>query len=64
MPKLAVTITDEMQNALDEEAGKRGAPVSSVVREAIKEFFQKRGKKIDGGVTWGGNRRGEQGSEE
>jgi hypothetical protein len=57
MPKLAVTVTEEMEEALNREAGKRGAPVSSVVREAIKEFFEKRGIQIGGEVSWGGNRR-------
>jgi len=56
--KLAVTINPAMEQALIEEAEKRGAPVASVVREAVKEFFEKRGVKLDAGVDWGGARRG------
>lgn len=57
MPKLGINVTHEMEKALAEEARKRGAPVASVVREAIKEFFEKRGVHVDGGVSWGGDRR-------
>jgi predicted transcriptional regulator len=57
MPKKAISFTDEMQAALDDEAKRRAAPVSAVVREAIKEFLEKRGNKVDSDVNWGGNRR-------
>ena len=58
MAKLAVTVNAAMEKALIDEAAKRGAPVASVVREAVKEFFEKRGVKLDAGVDWGGARRG------
>lgn len=55
--KVVFTVTDDMEEALNEEARRRGAPVASVVREVLKEFFAKQGKKVDSEVTWGGNRR-------
>ncbi len=57
--KLVFTVTDEIEAALIEEAKRRGAPLSSVIREAVKEFFEKRGIQVDSEVTWGGNRRSE-----
>lgn len=57
MAKLGVTIPSAMDKALTEIAEQRGAPVSALVREAIHEWLEKRGKKVESKVTWGGDRR-------
>lgn len=57
MPKLGLTITDEMEEGLRKESQRTGAPIAALVREAIAKLLNERGIPIEENVTWGGNRR-------
>lgn len=59
MARLGLTITNQMANALNEEAEKTGAPIASLARMALEEFLESRGYEINTSITWGGKRRGE-----
>lgn len=59
MAKLGVTIPADMDAALEKVAKQRGAPVSSLVREAIRDWLSKQGIEVSGEVSWGGDRRSE-----
>jgi hypothetical protein len=59
MPKLGVTINDDMETALTRHAKKRGAPLAYIVREALKEWLEKHGDHVTTEVAWGGDRRPE-----
>lgn len=56
MPKTGVTLTDEMNTALSRHAEMRGAPVAVLIREAIQEWLERHGDKVESKVTWGGKR--------
>lgn len=62
MPRFAFHTTDEMADALRAAATKRRAPVSSIIREAIEEYFGERGVEFKTRVEWG--KRTEQDTEE
>ena len=57
MPRLGITVTDEMQAALKRVAHKRSTPVANLARQIIIEFLEANGEEITTEVTWGGNRR-------
>ena len=53
MPRFAFHTTEEMAKALRAAAEKRRAPVSSIIREAIEEYFGERGVEFKTRVEWG-----------
>lgn len=53
MPRFAFHTTDEMAEALRLAAKKRRSPVSSIIREAIEEYFGERGVEFKTRVEWG-----------
>jgi len=53
MPRFAFHTTDEMAEALRLAAKKRRAPVSSIIREALEEYFGERGVEFKTHVEWG-----------
>ncbi len=57
MPRLIVTITKKMDVMLKKRSDETGAPVASIVREALEEWGQKRGYDVQNDVTWGGSKR-------
>lgn len=59
MPKKYITVSDEMDRMIQEESEKRGAPYALIVREAIREWADKRGIRLDEIVAWGGPRKTE-----
>lgn len=56
MARIICTVTDETEKALKEIAEGRGAPVSTLIREAIQDYLVKQGKDVNVAVTWGGSR--------
>jgi predicted transcriptional regulator len=53
MPRLLITITDEMDAELRQIAEKRSAPLAALVREAIEEWLERRGREVKSDVVWG-----------
>jgi hypothetical protein len=58
MARLGLTITDEMEGVINEEAEKTHIPSSELVRMALKEFFTQRGYTFRESITRGGYREG------
>ena len=56
MPRIGVTITDQMEQALKAESERTHIPLSSLVRLAVADLLQERGWEINGDVSWGGYR--------
>ena len=56
MPKIAITITSEMDKALRRQSGKTGAPVAEIARRAIARELRRMGEKVTWEVAWGGPR--------
>ena len=53
MKRVVFHAPDEMAQAIEELAAERRAPVASVIREAVEEFFAKRGIEFESRVAWG-----------
>jgi len=57
MPRIICTVdeeTDKAIRALRDERG--GVPLANIVRDALKEYLNKRGYQITASVEWGGYR--------
>jgi|MTBAKSStandDraft_1061840.scaffolds.fasta_scaffold52415_2 hypothetical protein len=61
MPRLLITVTDEMDAELRRIAAERSAPIAALVREALEEWLAQRGKQIKSDVVWGRRPTSEQG---
>jgi len=58
MPRIIVTVTDEIYEALLALADERGTPYAHIAREYIARGLEADGKPIENKkVRWGGNRR-------
>lgn len=64
MARLGLRITDEMGDALKQEAAKTRILSSELVRMALEEFLAKRGYKLESTIEWGGNRHGDKAENE
>jgi hypothetical protein len=53
MQRIVFHAPEDMAQALREEASSRLAPVSAIVREALEEYFEKRGIEFERRVEWG-----------
>jgi predicted transcriptional regulator len=53
MRRIVFFAPDEMEDALKQQASKRRAPVSEIIREAIEEYFAARDIQIETRVQWG-----------
>lgn len=51
------TVTDEMEDALRDLTEETKIPESVHLREAVKEYLERKGKKVEADIRWGGNRR-------
>lgn len=57
MPRIGVVITDEMNEVLQGIADEQGATISNLIRMAVVEFLEKKGKSIEKPrIRWGGSR--------
>ena len=56
MPKIAITITPEMDNALRRQKEKTGVPVAEIARRAIVRELRRAGERVTWEVSWGGAR--------
>jgi hypothetical protein len=56
MPKIAITITPEMDNALRRQKEKTGVPVAEIARRAIARELRRAGERVTWEVSWGGAR--------
>lgn len=56
MPRIIATVTDDMDKALTQIQEATQTPVAVLVREALNEYLEKRGQKVDTRVRWGGKR--------
>jgi hypothetical protein len=56
MPKLLITLTEELQDALRAESERRNTTIAAIVREYIAAGLAKNGIEIKERVKWGGNR--------
>lgn len=58
VPRLGITVTQEMFEALEAEASRNfGTPVAALVRQAIREWLEARGYKLEEDISRGGYRR-------
>jgi predicted transcriptional regulator len=53
MRRIVFFAPEEMDEALKEQASKRRAPVSEIIREAIEDYFAARDIQIETRVQWG-----------
>jgi hypothetical protein len=63
MPKVPITFTDELYEALKNEAERRNTTIAALIREYAKAGLAQSGVEITQKVQWGGNRRKPKGSE-
>jgi hypothetical protein len=57
MPKVPITFSDELYDALRIEAERRNATIAALVREYIATGLAQQGVVVTQKVQWGGNRR-------
>jgi hypothetical protein len=53
MPRIIITVTEEMDTALKRQSDARKAPVAALVREALIEWATKRGIRLESDIVWG-----------
>lgn len=51
-----IRFPDEFFEALEDERRKQHKPTAFIVREALAEYLNKRGHKVDPDMNWGGKR--------
>lgn len=56
MPRMVITITEEMHEALKRKAQERGATLSGLTRKVLADWLKEQGEKVEWIVEWGGNR--------
>lgn len=56
MGKIIIKVPDEMEAALREHSQETGVPISVSVREAIAQWFARKGQKVEHRLNWGGAR--------
>lgn len=57
MPKLLITIPDDMQEALQEIATRSNKPMAAIVRESLAKSLKSEGYALSHHVRWGGERK-------
>lgn len=57
MPRVIATVTPEIEQAVLEEHKRTGAPISTIVRRALKLYLEENGKEVSADVKWGGVRK-------
>lgn len=54
--KIAVTMTEDMHDAIKRQARKKGANKSALIRIAISSWLHSEGERVDPFMEWGGKR--------
>lgn len=62
--RIGFNVTESMGNALKEEAGKRGATLSNLLRILIAERLEQLGYEVETGIAWGGDRKSKKAADE
>jgi hypothetical protein len=57
MPKIPITFSDELYDALHAEAERRNTTIAALVREYSTQALAKQGITVTERVQWGGSRR-------
>lgn len=57
MPKIQITFSDQLFDALRTEAERRNTTIAALVREYATQALAKQGVQVTERVQWGGNRR-------
>ena len=60
MQRLGFNVTDDMSEALRELNEETQVPISVMLRQALEEYLEKKGRVVEGKIRWGGNRRDQQ----
>ena len=53
MSRIVMTVTDEMHEALKEEAKKRGATLSGLSRKILADWLEENGNPVNWYIEWG-----------
>lgn len=62
--RIGVTLTDELMFALRAQAVEMDKNEAEIVREALKEYFKRKGIKTNSRLKWGGKRTHSKGDSE
>lgn len=54
--RVMLVLTDEMHEALNRQAARRGATLSGLVRSVLGEWLAEQGDPVDWVLAWGGYR--------
>ena len=54
--RVMLVLTDEMHEALNRQAARRGATLSGLVRSVLGEWLTEQGDPVDWVLAWGGYR--------
>lgn len=57
MPKIPITFSNDLYEALQAEAKRRNTTVAALVREYTTQALAKQGIHVTERIQWGGNRR-------
>lgn len=57
MPKIPITFSDELYEAIRAEAERRNTTIAALVREYTTQALAQQGINVTERVQWGGNRR-------
>ena len=55
--RVVITLTDEMHQAIKQQAALHGATQSGLIRAVMGQWLAERGVRVDWLVEWGGSRR-------
>jgi hypothetical protein len=64
MPKVPITFSDELYEALRAEAERRNTTIAALVREFTTNGLAQTGITVSGKVQWGGNRKPKKSNQE
>ncbi len=54
--RVMLVLTEEMHDALNRQAARRGATISGLVRSVLGEWLEQQGDPVDWVLAWGGRR--------
>ncbi len=54
--RVMLVLTEEMHEALNRQAARRGATISGLVRSVLGEWLEEQGDPVDWVLAWGGRR--------